>query len=79
MKSQYIFLALIATLFVACQHSPQFSVSGILDGAEGETLYLEHTALTHTTPMDSCVLDENGNFSLEAPAPTYPDFYRRLF
>ena len=76
MKSQYICLALVATLFVACQHSPQFSVSGTLDGAEGKMLYLEHTALTHTTPMDSCVLDENGNFSLEVPAPTYPDFYR---
>ena len=76
MKSQYICLALVATLFVACQHSPQFSVSGILDGAEGETLYLEHTALAHTTPMDSCVLDENGDFSLQAPSPQYPDFYR---
>lgn len=39
-------------------------------------LYLEHTALVATTVVDSCVLAEQGAFSLRALAPQYPDFYR---
>ena len=76
MKMKHIISSLLVVTLVACQHSPQFSVSGTIAGAEGKTLYLEHTALTFTTPMDSCVLNENGEFSLSAPAPQYPDFYR---
>ncbi len=76
MKSQHIFLVFVATLFVACQHSPQFFVSGTITGAEGEMLYLEHTALTGTTLVDSCIVDNDGSFSLQAPRPQYPDFYR---
>lgn len=76
MKMKHIISSLLVVTLVACQHSPQFSVSGTIAGAEGKTLYLEHTALTLTTPMDSCVLDEKGEFSLSAPSPQYPDFYR---
>lgn len=76
MKIKHIISTILVMTFMACQHSPQFTVSGTIIGAEGQTLYLEHTALTHTFPMDSCVLDEKGDFSLRAKAPQYPDFYR---
>jgi glutathione peroxidase-family protein len=39
-------------------------------------LYLEHVALTQTSTMDSCILDEDGTFHFSLPAREYPDFYR---
>lgn len=71
-----IIIALIGVVLIGCQHVPTFSVDGQIKNAEGETLYLEHTALLKTTAVDSCVLGESGEFSLTAPAPQYPDFYR---
>lgn len=62
--------------FFACQHAPKFSVSGTITHAEGEMLYLEHTTLSRTVILDSCVLDTDGAFLFDAPAPQYPDFYR---
>ena len=70
----YIFLA--AGLLVSCQRTPVFTVDGVVSDACGETLYLEHTALLKTSAVDSCVLTTEGDFSLSAPAPQYPDFYR---
>ena len=71
------FYLLFAVLLLAgCQTSPRFSVSGTISHADGETLYLEHTQLTTTTILDSCVLDGEGEFKLHAPSPEHPDFYR---
>lgn len=67
----YVFLAL-----VACQRTQTFTINGNISNADGETLYLEHTALLQTSTIDSCTLNARGNFSLKAAAPTYPDFYR---
>lgn len=69
-----LFSALV--LLVGCQRQSMFSVTGCIAGAGEEMLYLEHTALVATSVVDSCVLGEDGAFSLQAPAPAYPDFYR---
>jgi peroxiredoxin len=76
MKNQLslIFVGFIA--LVGCSKQPTFTVSGKLNNAVNKTIYLEQTALLATTIVDSCIIDVDGNFSLEAPAPTYPDFYR---
>lgn len=66
----------LGLLLVSCQRTPQFEVSGIITGAKGEVLYLEHTGLTATEVLDSCVMAENGKYSLHGAAPEYPDFYR---
>lgn len=71
-----LFLFLSAAMLVACHDVPTFTVSGSLAHAEGKTLYLEHTALMKMSVLDSCVLDAEGMFAFEAPAPEYPDFYR---
>lgn len=63
-------------LLTACHRAPQFEVRGQLSGAEGEVLYLEHTALTGTTIEDSCLLTAEGDFTLHGARPEYPDFYR---
>ena len=76
MKSQWLYCAVAVLVCVGCARTPQFEVRGSIGGAEGETLYLEHTALTSTTVEDSCVLKGDGAFVLKGAAPEYPDFYR---
>ena len=76
MKHLLVYLLLAAGLFVSCQRTPVFTIDGVVSNADGETLYLEHTALLKTTAIDSCVLTHEGEFSFSAPAPLYPDFYR---
>ena len=72
---KYILLSLVIAL-VACQRTPMFTVEGTVSNAESEMLYLEHTGLVKTVVVDSCTLDAGGEFTLAAPAPQYPDFYR---
>jgi peroxiredoxin len=73
-KISLIFIGFI--VLVGCSKQPTFVVSGTLTNAQDQTIYLEHTALLGTTIVDSCVIDVDGNYSLMATAPTYPDFYR---
>ena len=73
-KISLIFVGFI--VLVGCTKQPTFTISGTLTKAADKTIYLEHTALLGTTIVDSCHIDTDGNYSLEAPAPTYPDFYR---
>ena len=75
-NSKFLILSLIVWVLVGCQRTETFTVNGTVANAAGEMLYLEHTALTQTSVVDSCKLDEDGIFVLEAPAPAYPDFYR---
>ena len=75
MKKHLIIIHIVLAL-VACQRTQTFTINGNISNADGETLYLEHTALLQTSTIDSCTLNARGNFSLKAAAPTYPDFYR---
>ena len=76
MKNQLSFIFVGFIVLVGCTKQPTFTISGTLTNAADKTIYLEHTALLGTTIVDSCQIDTDGNYSLEAPAPTYPDFYR---
>jgi peroxiredoxin len=76
MKNQLSLIFVGFIVLVGCTKQPTFTISGTLTNAADKTIYLEHTALLATTIVDSCIIDVDGNFSLEAPAPTYPDFYR---
>lgn len=71
-----LFILLACVLMCACQHAPVFHVSGTIAGAEGETVYLEHTGLIKVTAVDSATVKKDGSFSLKATAPEYPDLYR---
>lgn len=73
--NKYIILFLTLAL-IGCQQADKFTVNGSISGAAGEILYLEHTALVKTYIVDSCKLNEEGSFILQAEKPTYPDFYR---
>lgn len=76
MKNQLSLIFVGFIVLVGCTKQPTFTISGTLTNAADKTIYLEHTALLGTTIVDSCHIDIDGNYSLEAPAPTYPDFYR---
>ena len=76
MKRSFLYILLIGCLFVGCQRQAKFCLSGQISQADGATLYLEHVALTHTSTMDSCILDKDGTFHFSLPAREYPDFYR---
>ena len=76
MKNQLSLIFVGFIVLVGCTKQPTFTISGTLTNAADKTIYLEHTALLGTTIVDSCHINTDGNYSLEAPAPTYPDFYR---
>ena len=76
MKNQLSLIFVGFIVLVGCTKQPTFTISGTLTNAADKTIYLEHTALLSTTIVDSCHINTDGNYSLEAPAPTYPDFYR---
>ena len=74
-KYSLIFL-LVASSLVSCHRAPHAEVSGTIDGAAGEVLYIEQTALVKTTALDSCVLGRDGAFRFRVPALSYPELYR---
>ena len=53
MKKYFIILYSIFAL-AACQRTQTFTINGNIANADGETLYLEHTALLQTSTIDSC-------------------------
>ena len=68
--------ALAVALLCGCGHSTRFEVSGNIANADGQTLYLEQTALMATTAIDSCELCADGHFRLHGARPAYPELYR---
>ncbi len=71
-----VFICLMACAALWSCSNQKFKVEGRIDGAAGETLYLEHNGILRTTPIDSVTVDQDGFYSLKADRPEYPDFYR---
>jgi len=71
-----IIFAILAISMVACIQKNKFTVEGSIEGAEGETIYLEHTGLNASTLLDSTIIKSDGSFRFKAPRPAYPDFYK---
>lgn len=73
-------LAALALLLNSCGNGHKktnttFELKGTLTDSKGETLYLEKLASRTPLRVDSCVLDEHGNFSFDNYVPTL-GFYR---
>lgn len=75
MNCNKLLLILGVLTLIGCSNEPTFEVSGIIKGAQEQMIYLEHSSLTKTQIVDSCEIDEDGTYSLEASAPKFPDFY----
>ena len=66
-----------AIVFAACGNSN--SISGVITGAEGKTIYLESLSDTKVLPIDSTVVGSDGSFSLKSHDNLPLDFYRIYF
>ena len=73
---KYLITCLICLIISGCRKSETFTVSGVVAGGAGQTLYLENTGLTTVTTLDSVKIKPDGKFSFRQPRPEYPDFYR---
>lgn len=67
---------LIGIMLFSCKQGEAFKVTGKIDSAEGDTLYLEHRGLGGIVKLDSAVLKSEGSFSFKQPAPANPEFYQ---
>ena len=66
-----------AILFASCGNSN--SISGVITGAEGKTIYLESLSDSRVLPIDSTVVGSDGSFSLKSHDNLPLDFYRIYF
>lgn len=72
-----IILCLLIGLLSGCRRSAaDFTVTGVVAGAEGQTIYLENIGLAAVTLIDSAKVGASGKFRFKCPRPDYPDFYR---
>ena len=77
MKKNAIWVMLtIATLFVACDTTPKFTIEGRITGADSLTLYLENITNTMPVVVDSAKLTEEGTYKMSHTVPAEAQFYR---
>ena len=69
-------LAVLCVLFTACKKNSDFTVEGVVSGADGQMMYLENVGVSTVELMDSVKLTAAGKFSFTKPRPAFPDFYR---
>lgn len=69
----FLGLALLAT---SCSNSNEFKIEGIVNGADGKMLVLNHVGLSSVDKIDSVKLNSNGKFSFKKERTQYPEFYQ---
>lgn len=72
---KYMAIAAAAAL-AACSGSGKWTVTGQIDGAEGQTMILEASTNGRWYALDSVELPASGKFEISRPAIGYPDIYR---
>jgi len=75
MKRNILIFAILL-LFVSCNNSGKFSISGNITDADGEMLYFERNGLLKDSLIDSVKLSATGNFKFKTQSPNYPELYR---
>lgn len=69
-------LCVMSLLLTACKKNSDFTVEGVVSGADGQVMYLENVGVSTVDLMDSVKLTAAGKFSFTKPRPAFPDFYR---
>lgn len=69
-------LGLCMFFLSACNNSSDFTVKGVLAGADGQLMYLENVGISNVVTLDSIKLAPGGKFKFTEKRPEYPDFYR---
>lgn len=72
----FMALGLCMFLFSACNNSSNFTVEGVIAGADGQFMYLENVGISNVMTLDSVKLASGGKFKFTEKRPEYPDFYR---
>lgn len=71
-----IVLGLCMFFLSACNNSSDFTVKGVVAGADGQLMYLENVGISNVVTLDSIKLAPGGKFKFTEKRPEYPDFYR---
>ena len=69
-------LGLCLFFLSACNNSSDFTVKGVVAGADGQLMYLENVGISNVVTLDSIKLAPGGKFKFTEKRPEYPDFYR---
>ena len=69
-------LGLCMFFLSACNYSSDFTVKGVVAGADGQLMYLENVGISNVVTLDSIKLAPGGTFKFTEKRPEYPDFYR---
>ena len=69
-------LCVVSLVLMACKRQADFTVEGVVSGADGQVMYLENVGVSSVETLDSVRLTAAGEFRFERPRPAYPDFYR---
>lgn len=72
--NRFIIILIVSVIvFSSCQKKNQFSISGKISHAEGDTIYLEELLVSSTKPVGKQKIDENGEFEFKGQTniPTY--------
>ena len=69
-------LGLCMFFLSACNYSSDFTVKGVVAGADGQLMYLENVGISNVVTLDSIKLAPGGKFQFTEKRPEYPDFYR---
>lgn len=74
--SKYIMSVAGASILFSCNNKPEWKVDGRIEGADGQTMYVEASDNGRWYVLDSVELKGAGDFTVTAPASGYPDIYR---
>ncbi|MDR1357481.1 MAG: AhpC/TSA family protein [Tannerellaceae bacterium] len=66
---------IISIALTACSES-EFTVKGVIAGADGQVVYLENVGISSVKVLDSLKLTAAGKFTFKKGRPQYPEFYR---
>ena len=69
-------LGLCMFFLSACNNSSDFTVKGVVAGADGQLMYLENVGISNVVTLESIKLAPGGKFKFTEKRPEYPDFYR---
>ena len=62
-------LGLCMFLFSACNNSSDFTVKGVVAGADGQLMYLENVGISNVVTLDSIKLAPGGKFKFTEKRP----------
>jgi len=72
--NRFVFIIVLSVIVLSsCKKSNQFTISGKVTHAEGDTIYLEQLLVSSRKPISEVKIDKNGNFEFkgETRIPTY--------